>query len=66
MPLAPIWLRWVHLAKVVLPGGRGRRGAGCRLVLVLVLVLWLGPREPHCVAGVSVGRGGSPVAVPER
>ena len=50
----------VCLAEVVLRGGRGRWGAGCRLVL------WLGPKEPHCVVAVSGGRGGSPAAVPER
>lgn len=30
------------------------------------MVLWLGPEEPLCVAGVSDGRGGSPRATPER
>jgi len=49
-----------RLAGVVLRGGRRRWGAGGRLVL------WLGPKEPHCLAGVSGGRDGSPAAVPER
>ena len=64
-----------RLAAVVVPA---RAGAGCvwlRLRSVVAasaegagsrLVLWPGPREPHCVAGVSGGRGGSPAAVPER
>jgi len=60
MSLASVWLRRGRSAEVVLRGGRGRRGAGGRLVL------WLGPKEPHCVAGVSGGRGGSPAAVPEQ
>ena len=49
-----------RLAGLVLRGGRRRWGAGGRLVL------WLGPKEPHCLAGVSGGRDGSPAAVPER
>jgi len=49
-----VWLRWCS----VVAAGAG--GAGGRLVP------WLRPKEPHSVAGVSGGRGGSPAAVPER
>jgi len=49
-----VWLRLCSVAAA------GAGGAGGRLVP------WPGPQEPHCVAGVSGGRGGSPAAVPER
>ena len=62
-------------------GWGGRAGAGRRRVASgwactpwwpsagaegCCVVLWPGPKEPPCVAGVSGGRGGSPIAVPER
>ena len=65
----------------LLLGWGGRAGAGRRRVASgwactpwwpsagaegCCVVLWPGPKEPPCVAGVSGGRGGSPIAVPER